>query len=98
MGCVPVLSQQKAAKVVWILCLILFGVILGIVARWVVPGAAPAGVGGDIIVGVVGSLIGGYLYWRFGHPGISVGSFVCALIGAAILLRAVRAVGSRPAV
>ena len=85
----------------WILWLILFGLIVGIVARWIVPGAAPGGVGADIVVGIIGSLIGGWLYQRFGHPGITgfnLGSFVCALIGAIVLLWVLRAVRSRPAV
>jgi len=83
---------------VWILCLILLGAVLGIIARWIIPGVAPAGVGGDIIVGIVGSLIGGWLFRHFGHSSVTLGSFVSAFVVAVVLLRALRAVRSRPAV
>jgi uncharacterized membrane protein YeaQ/YmgE (transglycosylase-associated protein family) len=84
-----------------ILAWILFGLIVGLVARWIVPGEAPGGVIGDIIVGILGAFLGGWLYSMFGHIGVTgfnIGSFICALIGAVVLLWIIRALRGRPAV
>jgi uncharacterized membrane protein YeaQ/YmgE (transglycosylase-associated protein family) len=81
-----------------ILTWIVFGLIVGAVAKFLVPGEGPGGLLGDIVVGVVGAVIGGFVYGFFGHAGVSgfnMGSMVCALIGAIILLAIVRAVSRR---
>jgi uncharacterized membrane protein YeaQ/YmgE (transglycosylase-associated protein family) len=80
---------------------IVFGLIVGLVARWIVPGEAPGGIIADVIVGIIGALIGGWLYGFFGHAGVSgfnLPSMVCALIGAVVLLWILRAIRGRPAV
>jgi len=87
----------------WILWIVLFGLVVGIVARWFVPGAAPGGIISDIIVGILGALIGSWIYrlvagaspaeFRFNLP-----SFVCALIGAVVLLWLLRAISGRTVV
>ncbi len=81
---------------------IVFGFIVGLIARWIVPGEGPGGIIGDIIVGILGALIGGWLYRLFGHVGVITGfnlpSIVCALIGAVVLLWIIRAIRGRPAV
>lgn len=87
--------------VMGILWLILFGLIVGLIARWIVPGAAPGGILSDIIVGILGAVIGGWIYSLFSHVGITgfnIPSMVCALIGAIVLLWILRAVRGRPAV
>ena len=81
-----------------ILSWIVFGLIVGRVARWVVPGAAPGGCLADVVVGIVGSLIGGWLYRFFGHVGVTgfnLPSLVCAFIGAIVLLWLLRAISGR---
>lgn len=81
-----------------ILLWIVFGLIVGVVAKWIVPGEGPGGVIGDIIIGVVGAIIGGWLFGMFGHTGVTgfnLGSFVCAIIGAVVLLWVIRAVAGR---
>lgn len=84
-----------------ILAWIVFGLIVGLIARWIVPGEAPGGIVADVIVGIVGALIGGWLYRLFGHAGVTgfnLPSMVCALIGAVVLLWLLRAVSGRRAV
>ena len=78
-----------------ILLWILFGLIAGAVARWLLP-AGPGGVLGDIVVGVLGALIGGFIYNLFGHVGVTgfnLWSFGCAIVGAIILLAIIRMLG-----
>jgi uncharacterized membrane protein YeaQ/YmgE (transglycosylase-associated protein family) len=77
---------------------IIFGLLVGLVARWIVPGEGPGGVAGDIVIGIIGAVIGGGLYGWFGHPGVSgfnLPSMVCALIGAVVLLWLIRMVRGR---
>lgn len=84
-----------------ILAWIVFGLIVGLVARWIVPGAAPGGIISDIVVGILGAVIGGWLYGLAGHAGVTgfnLPSMVCAFIGAIFLLWLLRVVRGRPAV
>jgi len=84
-----------------ILLWIIFGVIVGAIARYLVPGEGPGGIIGDIIVGIIGALIGGFVYRLFGHAGITgfnLWSFICAIIGAIVLLLIIRAISGRRAV
>jgi uncharacterized membrane protein YeaQ/YmgE (transglycosylase-associated protein family) len=75
-----------------------FGIIVGAVARWIVPGEGPGGILGDLIVGIVGAVLGGWIYSFFGHYGVTgfnFGSFICAVIGAVVLLWIIRAFSGR---
>ncbi|HVN69480.1 MAG TPA: GlsB/YeaQ/YmgE family stress response membrane protein [Candidatus Binatia bacterium] len=79
---------------------IVFGLIVGLVARWLVPGESPGGIVGDVVVGVLGAVVGGWIYGLLGHTGISgfnLPSMVCALLGAIVLLWLLRAIGGRKA-
>jgi uncharacterized membrane protein YeaQ/YmgE (transglycosylase-associated protein family) len=83
-----------------ILAWIVFGLMVGLVARWIVPGEAPGGIIADVIVGIVGAVIGGWLYRVFGHAGVTgfnLPSMACALIGAVVFLWLLRALRGRPA-
>jgi uncharacterized membrane protein YeaQ/YmgE (transglycosylase-associated protein family) len=76
-----------------ILSWIVVGVIAGFLAKYVVPGEGPGGVIGDLIIGMVGALIGGWVFNFFGHSGatgINLYSIVVAFVGAVILLFLVR--------
>jgi uncharacterized membrane protein YeaQ/YmgE (transglycosylase-associated protein family) len=83
---------------VGILLWIVFGLIVGVIAKFFVPGEGPGGIIGDMIVGIIGALIGGFVYRLFGHAGVTgfnFGSFICAIIGAVILLLIIRALTRR---
>jgi len=77
---------------------IIFGLIVGMVAKLVHPGRDPGGVVMTIIIGIVGALIGGYIGRGFGwyQQGDPVG-FVMAVLGAIILLVLYRVVAGRAA-
>ena len=53
-----------------ILVFIVVGLVVGILARALMPGRDPIGILGTIVVGIVGAIVGGYL-WRaaFGDSG-----------------------------
>lgn len=81
--------------------LIIPWVILGLVAGWIASKivGSPYGLGGDVLVGVAGSVIGGAVFSLFHvHTGgvLSLSHVLVSIIGAIILLVAMRAV-RRPA-
>ena len=69
--------------IVWII----FGLVVGIVAKFLMPGRDPGGFIVTTLLGIVGALLGGYLGRAIGmyRPGDPVG-FIMAVIGAIILL------------
>ena len=75
---------------------ILFGLIVGVVAKFLTPGRDPGGFIVTIIIGIVGALLGGFIgravgLYREDDP---VG-FVMAVIGAVVLLLLYRLVTGR---
>jgi len=84
-----------------ILSWIIVGIIAGWLAKMVIPGEGPKGVLGDLVIGVVGAIVGGWIFNYFGHPGatgVNLASIVVAFIGAVVLLWLARQVlGTRGA-
>ncbi|HMD01789.1 MAG TPA: GlsB/YeaQ/YmgE family stress response membrane protein [Candidatus Baltobacteraceae bacterium] len=81
-----------------ILAWLVVGLIAGFLAKYVVPGEGPGGVVGDLIVGVVGAILGGWLFNMFGHigaTGINLYSILVAFVGAVVLLFIMRAFSRR---
>ena len=75
------------------------GLIAGALAKMVVPGEGPGGTIGDIIIGLVGAVIGGWLFEAvIGHSyGGWIGSTFVAFIGAVVLLAIARMLTRRHA-
>ncbi len=71
-----------------ILVWILFGLVVGIVAKLLTPGRDPSGFVVTILLGVAGSLVGGFLGRVIGlYPTYeSTGGFFMSILGAVILL------------
>ena len=68
---------------------IVFGLIAGAIAKFLMPGKDPGGCIITIIVGVVGALLGGFVATWLGFGGISgfdFRSFVIAVVGSILLL------------
>lgn len=86
-----------------IIAWIVLGLIAGFIASQIVKGSG-SGVVGDIVVGVVGALVGGFLFNLFGAAGVTgfnLWSMLVAVIGAVVLLfvyHAIRRAMNRPAV
>lgn len=80
----------------WILGWIVFGLIVGIAARFLMPGRDPGGFVMTALIGIVGALLGGLIgrtagWYAQGEP---VG-FLMAVVGAVVLLALYRATSDR---
>ena len=72
-----------------ILAWIVFGLIAGVLAKFIMPGDDPGGFIVTTIIGIIGAVIGGFIAVQVGWgdvTGFDVRSFVIAIIGALILL------------
>ncbi len=72
-----------------ILSWILFGLLAGAIAKFILPGSDPGGIIVTMIIGVVGGVVGGWLSSAFGGSGVTgfnVSSFIWAVIGTLVLL------------
>lgn len=69
---------------------IIFGLIAGGLAKWIMPGKDPGGCIITILIGIAGAVIGGFLGRLLGLGGVSgefnFGNFFLAIGGALILL------------
>ena len=65
----------------------LFGLIVGLIAKLVMPGRDPGGIFVTMLIGIVGAVLGGFLGRAIGwyQPGEPAGFFV-ATLGAILLL------------
>lgn len=75
---------------------ILFGLVVGVVAKLLIPGRDPGGIIVSIGLGIVGALLGGFLGRAVGLYGANEGAgFLMAVLGAVVLLMLYRAVAGR---
>jgi len=87
--------------VLWfIISLIIIGAIAGFIARALVPGKDPMGIGATILLGIVGSFIGGFLGYLLFHKDATQGALqpsgiIGSIIGAVIALLIYRAASRR---
>ena len=76
---------------------IIFGVIAGFIASKIV-NKQGEGLIVDLVLGVIGAVVGGWLFERFGYEGVSgfnIYSMIVAVIGAIIVLFLYHAVTGR---
>lgn len=72
-----------------ILSWIVFGLLAGMLAKFIMPGNDPGGIIVTIALGVVGAVLGGYLATQIGYGGLSgfdLRSMLIAVGGAMLLL------------
>ncbi|WP_369053172.1 MULTISPECIES: GlsB/YeaQ/YmgE family stress response membrane protein [Kineococcus] len=81
-----------------IIGLLVIGLVAGFLARAIVPGKQSMGIGGTILLGVVGSFIGGFLgrvLFGSGDSFVQPSSWIGSIIGAIIALLIWTRVGGR---
>jgi uncharacterized membrane protein YeaQ/YmgE (transglycosylase-associated protein family) len=81
-----------------ILSWIVFGLIAGLIAKFLMPGRDPGGFIITILLGVAGAVVGGWIGSALGFGGVSgfdFRSFLVAVVGALVLLFLYRMLRSR---
>ena len=78
---------------------LIVGLIVGAIARLLMPGRDPLGILGTIGLGIAGSFVGGFLQNLFQYHSLSVTSFhtvglIGSIIGAWVLLLVMRLTGT----
>lgn len=79
-----------------ILMFLLFGLVVGAIARWIVPGREPGGWVVSMLLGIGGAFLGGFFgrvvgLYREGQPA----GFVMSLVGAVVLVAVYHSVTAR---
>ncbi len=72
-----------------ILAWIVFGLIAGALAKFIMPGKDPGGLIVTILIGIAGAVLGGFIGSYLGFGGVSgfdLRSFGIAIVGALVLL------------
>ena len=72
-----------------ILTWIVLGLIVGALAKWIMPGNDPGGIFITILIGIAGAVLGGFLSTALGFgavTGLDLPSMVIAICGSLILL------------
>lgn len=73
-----------------ILTWIILGLISGVIAKFIMPGPDPGGLIVTILIGIVGAVVGGYVFSFFGAggsvTGLDLGSIITSVVGALICL------------
>lgn len=72
-----------------ILSWILFGLIAGALAKWIMPGEDPGGCIVTILIGIAGAMVGGWIATQFGYGAVNdfdFRSLIVAVLGAVLLL------------
>jgi len=88
-------------ELIWFLIVFfIVGLIVGAIARLLVPGRDPMGLVGTAVLGIVGSFVGGFLGYLLFKKDAAEGAlqpaqFIGSLIGAVIALLVWRAISSR---
>jgi uncharacterized membrane protein YeaQ/YmgE (transglycosylase-associated protein family) len=72
-----------------ILSWIVMGLIVGLLAKFIMPGKDPGGIIITVLIGIAGAFVGGFIGSRLGLgavTGFNIGSFLVATGGAVLLL------------
>jgi uncharacterized membrane protein YeaQ/YmgE (transglycosylase-associated protein family) len=81
----------------WLIWAAIIGLIVGAVAKLIMPGRDPGGIIVTILLGIGGSLVATWIGQAVGwyRPGQGAG-FIASVIGAIIILAIYRAIAARP--
>lgn len=81
--------------IIFIIWICIIGLVVGLIARLLLPGRDPIGILGTIVLGIVGSFVGGFLDNLWKYHTLNVHSFhtvglIGSVIGAIVVLLVLR--------
>jgi uncharacterized membrane protein YeaQ/YmgE (transglycosylase-associated protein family) len=76
---------------------ILFGLVVGVIAKLLMPGRDPGGFVITILLGIAGSFLGGLVGRALGlyQPGQRTAGWILSIVGAVVILAIYRAIAGR---
>jgi uncharacterized membrane protein YeaQ/YmgE (transglycosylase-associated protein family) len=83
------LGRREAIQRMGILTWILLGIVVGALAKWLMPGKDPGGIVITMAIGIAGAVLGGFIAARLGLGGVvgfDLRSLAIAVAGAVLLL------------
>jgi len=92
------ISNRQETSVMSLLSWIILGLVAGYIGSKIV-NRTGEGIIRDILLGIVGSFVGGFLFSLFGEPGVTglnLYSLLVAVVGAVVLLVVYHAIFRRP--
>lgn len=90
------LGKETDSTMLEVLGWIVFGLIVGVLAKLLVPGRDPGGIVITILLGIAGSLLGGWVGRMLGFYGPGqAGGWIMSILGAVLLLVIYHAVTRR---
>ena len=96
MGTLRRTTEERENTVLgFVIGLLFIGLVAGFLARALVPGRDPIGIGGTILLGVAGSFLGGFLGRVLFNTQRTTAGFIGSVIGAVLLLLLYNAVTRR---
>jgi uncharacterized membrane protein YeaQ/YmgE (transglycosylase-associated protein family) len=81
--------QPEKEDAVGILSWIVLGLVVGVLAKWIMPGDDPGGIVLTSLLGIAGALVGGFIGSLLGlgtFTGFNLGSIALAVAGALLIL------------
>jgi uncharacterized membrane protein YeaQ/YmgE (transglycosylase-associated protein family) len=87
--------ERENSVLGFVIALLFIGLVAGFLARALVPGRDPMGIGGTILLGVAGSFLGGFLGRLLFNTQRTTAGFIGSVIGAVLLLLLYNAVTNR---
>jgi uncharacterized membrane protein YeaQ/YmgE (transglycosylase-associated protein family) len=89
--------ESEGSHVFHLLWMLIVGIVVGAIARWIMPGAQAMGLLMTGLVGIAGSFIGGFIARLFSKPAdgaiVHPAGLVLSVVGALILLFALQKAG-----
>jgi uncharacterized membrane protein YeaQ/YmgE (transglycosylase-associated protein family) len=82
-------DNKKEASMLHVIWMIIVGFIVGVIARFVYPGAVSMGFWLTVVLGIIGSIVGGLIgraIWKSPDGRFHPAGFVLSIIGALIVL------------
>jgi uncharacterized membrane protein YeaQ/YmgE (transglycosylase-associated protein family) len=95
-------ASQEDNMLGFLIGMLIIGLIAGFVGRALVPGPDPMGIGATIVLGIVGSFVGGFIGWLLFGKDLDEGAIqpsgvIGSIVGAVIVLLIFNAAGHRRA-